>query len=421
MRLIRNRCADRFDCLEMAVSALSGRCNAGPPRIVMLVTSHITAGFFLPELLKPFSLAGWSVTVISSPGEGLDYLSTLEGIHVLTVQMHRDPAVLSDLRALVKLGRALRSIEPDLVLTATPKASLLGTLAARASGVPLVVHLMWGLRSETLRGHRRALVLAFETIATRFSHKVIANSRSLGDELVRLRMVRPRSLTVLGAGSAHGVDTSRFRPRLLSASPQTAAIRARLDGLGPGPVIGFVGRINQDKGVRVLLEALEELWAAGHLCRLMLVGATEDLSLASRIVDTRARGRPVLLLQNEDDTLPLFQAMDIHCLPTFREGFPTVCLEASACGLPTVTTDATGAVDSVIPGVTGLVVPKNDVGSLARALESLLVDHEMRLRFGAAAREWVEREFEAELVSSRFEQYLRQLYPKRARRPAPWS
>lgn len=399
------------------MNTLAQRCITGPPRMVMVVTSHVTAGAFLPGLLQHFCLTGWSVTVISAPGEGLNRLSRLEGVHVLTVPMHRDPAVFSDFRALVKLGRALRSIAPDLVLTATPKASLLGTLAARFSGVPLVVHLMWGLRSETLEGHRRALVVALETVATRFSHRVIANSRSLGAELVRLRMVRPRSLTVLGAGSANGVDTSRFRPRLLGASPGLATICARLDGLGPGPVIGFVGRINPDKGVGVLLDALEKLWSAGHSCRLMLVGATEDLSLASRIADTRARGRPVLLLQGEGDTLPLFQAMDIHCLPTLREGFPTVCLEASACGLPTVTTDATGAVDSVIHGVTGLVVPKDDVESLAGALRTVLVDHEMRIRFGEAAREWVEREFEEGLVCGRHERYLRQLYLETARRP----
>jgi glycosyltransferase involved in cell wall biosynthesis len=387
----------------------------------VIVTSHVTAAAFLPDLLRHFSLAGWIVTVISSPGEGLDRLSTLDGVHVLTVPMERDPAVLPDLRALGNLGRALRNIGPDVVLTATPKASLLGTLAARANRVPLVVHLMWGLRSETLRGHRRAVVMALETVATQFSHRVIANSRSLGAELVRLGMVRSRNLTVLGAGSSHGVDTSRFRPRLLGASPRTAAICARLDGLGSGPVIGFVGRINLDKGVSVLLKAVEELWATGVSCRLMLVGATEDSSLSSGIADARGRGRPILQLENQDDTFPYFQAMDIHCLPTLREGFPNVCLEASACGLPTVTTDATGAVDSVIPGVTGLIARKNDVESLASTLRILLVDHEMRIRFGAAAREWVGREFEAELVCGRHEQYVRQLYIDRARRSGPGS
>ncbi|MGH3974295.1 MAG: glycosyltransferase family 4 protein [Pseudonocardiaceae bacterium] len=400
------------------MSTPAGRFYDDPPRIVMMVTSHITAGAFLPGLLQHFSLAGWNVTVISSPGEGLDRLSRLDGVHVLSLPMHRDPAVISDLKALIRLGRALRNIAPEVVLTATPKASLLGTVVARTSKVPLVIHLMWGLRSETLRGPRRALVLAFETVATRFSHRVIANSRSLAAELVRLRMVPPRRLTVLGAGSANGVDTSRFRSRLESASPGKETICSRLDGLGPGPVIGFVGRINPDKGVGVLLEAVEKLWLAGHSFRLLLVGVTEDSSLADRIADARARGRPVLLLQNEEDVLPLFQAMDIHCLPSLREGFPTVCLEASACGLPTVTTDATGAVDSVIPGITGLVVHKNDVESLAHGLRTLLVDHDMRIRLGAAAREWIEREFDAELVCRRHEQYLRQLYLQKVRRPA---
>jgi len=392
------------------VSALPVRRDGGSPRLVIMVTSDVTAGAFLPGFLQHFTGAGWSVTVVCSPGEGLARLSAFDGLRVLTVPMCRDPAVGPDLRALVKLGRALRSVAPDVVLTATPKAGLLGTLAARASRVPLVVHLMWGIRSETLRGHRRALVRALETVATRFSHRVIANSRSLGAELVRLRMVRRQRLTVLGAGSSHGVDTTRFRPRLLGTSPRLAALRARLDGLGPGPVVGFVGRINPDKGVGVLLEAVEGLWVTGYPCRLMLVGPAEDASLSRRIADARSRGRPILLLENEGDTVPHFQAMDIHCLPTLREGFPNVCLEASACALPTVTTDATGAVDSVIPGVTGLVARKNDVESLAASLRTLLSDNEKRIRFGAAAREWVEEEFEAELVWGRHEQYVRQLY-----------
>jgi len=380
-----------------------------------MVTSHVTAAAFLPGLAQHFSQAGWSLTVICSPGEGLDHLSALDGVHVRTVPMQRDPAILADLRTTVQLVYALRRIAPDLVLTATPKASLLGTLAARASRVPLVVHLMWGLRSETLRGHRRVLVLALEMVATRFSHKVIANSPSLGAELVRLKMLRSRNLTVLGAGSSHGVDTSRFRPRPQGTSSRLAALCAQLDDLGHGPVIGFVGRITPDKGLSVLLDAAEQLWSAGHALRLMLVGRIEDPWLSHRIADARTRGLPVLLLENEDDVLPHFQAMDIHCLPTLREGFPNVCLEASACGLPTVTTDATGAVDSVIPGVTGLVVRKNDVESLVGALLNLLANPEMRIRFGAAAREWVEEEFAAELVWRRHEQHLRQLYVQRVR------
>ena len=380
-----------------------------------MVTSHLTAAAFLPGFAQHFSAAGWSVTIVCSPGEGLASLSALNGVRVVTVRMHRDPAIFADLIATVELARALRNLAPDLVLTATPKASLLGTVAARVTGVPLVVHLMWGLRSETLHGCRRAVVLALETVATRFSHRVIANSRSLGAELIRLRMLRPQDLTVLGAGSTGGVDLSRFTPPSVVPSPQLAALRAQLDELGSGPVIGFVGRITPDKGVGVLLEATERLRSAGHSCRLMLIGAIEDLSLSNRIADARVRGLPVLLLDKADDTLPYFQAMDIHCLPTLREGFPNVCLEASACGVPTVTTDATGAVDSVKHEVTGLIVLKNDVKALAQALHTLLVDHGMRTRLGATARQWVKREYDAELVYGRQERYLRQLHLHHAR------
>lgn len=380
------------------------------PRLAFVVTAHATAAGFLPGIAGHFAAAGWDVTVICSPPDDPGPVMASGGVRVVFVPMQRDPSVSADLRSAVGLWRAIREVDPDVVLTATPKASLLATSVARLRRVPVVVHLMWGLRSETLGGPRRVLVFALESVATRLSHTVVPNSRSLADELVRRRMARPGAVTVLGAGSSHGVDTERFSPRPEIPTPRMTSLSEQLSALGPGPTIGFVGRITPDKGLPILLDALRLLTERGRHCRLMIVGYCEDDALAARVAEERAAGMPVLLLGPTDDTLSCYHVMDLHCLPTLREGFPNVCLEAAACAVPTVTTDATGAIDAVLDGVTGLVARKNDAGSLADRLAELLDDGPRRTRMGAAGRDWVRREFRSELVWRRHERLVRDLH-----------
>lgn len=374
------------------------------PRLAFAVTSHATAAGFLPGLTGHLAAAGWEVTVICAPPDGPARMHLPDGVRMVEVPMERDPAAGADVRSVAALWRVLRDLQPAVVVTATPKASLLVTLVARLRRVPLVVHLMWGLRSQTLRGPARMIVRALESVATRLSHRVVPNSASLGAELRRLRMVRPERMAVLGAGSSHGVDLERFRPDGPSGADDVTRL---LDGLGDGPVIGFVGRITADKGVADLLDAVATLNGAGRKCRLMLAGAVEDEALAGRVATDAARGVPVVALGPRTDTAALYRLMDVHCLPSLREGFPNVCLEASACGVPTVTTDATGAIDSVVDGETGLIARRGDPASLAGALGALLDDAPRRARMGASARRWVEREFPASLVWRRHERFLR--------------
>lgn len=405
------------------------------PRVAVVVTSHLTALSFLPGFTRHLAESGWEVTVVCSPGDGLERLCT-GGVDVRTVAMARDPRPLRDIASLRDLGRVFADLRPDVVLTATPKAGLLGTVAARLRGVPVVVHLMWGLRSETLRGLRRWPVQVLETVATRGSHRVVANSGSLRDELRRQWMVHPGRVAVLGSGSSHGVDVERFAPDRPRTDPE---LSARLDRLGDGPVVGYLGRLNPDKGVPELVVALRRLRERGVPCRLLVVGSAEDLSTVELVRQAIADGLPLLLVDNRDDTETIYHAIDVHCLPTWREGFPNVCLEAAACGVPTVTTDATGAVDSVVDGVTGLVVPRGDPDALADALQRLIESPAERTRFGAAARARAERDFAAPVVHRNHDRYLRKLLvtdlpdgtsaflrdrvrrPRRTTRPTPSS
>jgi glycosyltransferase involved in cell wall biosynthesis len=172
-------------------------------------------------------------------------------------------------------------------------------------------------------------------------------------------------------------------------------MRAKL-GIAPGlPVVGFVGRFTRDKGIPELLVAFNSLLKKMPGVRLLMVGwfdESEDaLTLYQR---ARIEAHPRIMRTGYlADTAPYYRAMDILVLPTWREGFPNVLLEAAASGLPVVTTNTTGARDAVQNGITGLVVPPGDPLALAEALHTLLQHPDRRLTMGRAARRWVGQQF----------------------------
>src|SRR5947207_1261920 len=174
-------------------------------------------------------------------------------------------APLADLISLIRLCRVLRRLRPDMTEFSTPKAGLLGCLAARLCNVPVRVYMLRGLRLETLTGLKRGILLAAERIASACAHHVVCNSRSLRAKAWALRMASPAKLRLIGSGSSNGVDIERF-------SPGSDRIRKLLGIPRDVPIIGFVGRITRDKGVPELIAAFDAILKQVPAARLLLVG-----------------------------------------------------------------------------------------------------------------------------------------------------
>jgi len=202
---------------------------------------------------------------------------------------------------------------------------------------------------------------------------------------------------VLGSGSSNGVDAARFAPTPARLA-RAAEIRRELK-LGAGPVIGYVGRFVRDKGITELVAAFELIRRQYSDASLLLIGSYEHGDAISPEVCARIdAGLGIAAIPFQPDIAPYYLAMEVFVLPTHREGFPNTVLEAQAAERPVVTTMATGAVDSVLDGVSGLLVPVGDAGSLAAAIDALLAKPEMARRMGKAGRERVERDFRQEIV-----------------------
>jgi glycosyltransferase involved in cell wall biosynthesis len=388
-----------FD-VRAAVHSL--KSNGVRPRIVVGVTSAQTC-LVLRGRLRALREPGFEVTLVGSPGKLLTHTSESEGVAFWPVPMKRGIAPLSDLWAWLALVRLLRRLRPEISDFSTPKAGLLGNLAAWTVGVPQRVYTLRGLKLESSRGWKRKVLLQSERVAAACAHRVLCNSESLRDEAMRLGIAPAEKLVVLGEGSSNGVDTRRFSPGKFSPgkfSPERSDVRARL-GIGADElVIGFVGRLTRDKGVPELMEAFDAVLVKAPSCRLLLVGWFDEAEDAlSRSWQRRILNHPQVKYTGfVADTAPYYRAMDLLILPTHREGFPNVVLEAAASGLPVITTESTGSRDAVLSEVTGLLIPPRIPEAITDAALELIRDEAKRKRMGVAARAWVVERFSQERV-----------------------
>jgi glycosyltransferase involved in cell wall biosynthesis len=369
-----------------------------PPRTikpVALVTSTIplTIDKFHRELIRQVQAEGYDVCVVSSPEPELEGLGNEMGVRVRPLPMARDISLLADLLALVQWLRVCLAERPSLVISATPKASLLSMIAAMFTRANRRVYYLGGLRLEGEHGTRRQLLRYMEKVTSWASTEIVANSPSLAARYAALRLAPQRKLRQTRPGSSHGVDSRYFSPR-----PPNIELADALGIIRSVPVLGLVGRLTHDKGVDALTDALAILQADGVNCQLLVVGLQNEPDSATYLNALKSMGDHIVTVGAVDDVRPFFGLMDVHVLPSLREGFPNVVLEASAMGLPTVATDATGAIDSVRSGVTGLIVKTHDPRGLAEAIKALIRDPNMASRYGAAAREWVVRDFQPQSV-----------------------
>jgi glycosyltransferase involved in cell wall biosynthesis len=365
-----------------------------PPTIVVGVTSQETCRAWGPRL-ETFRRAGFSVLLVSGPGELVDHTAAQAGVERAVIPMRRRISPFADLLSLFRLWWLLGRRKPSLVEFSTPKAGLLGTLAARLRGVPRRVYMLRGLKLERTIGLKRRILLAAERMACACAHVVVCNSASLRAEAAALKLAPAEKLLVLGEGSSIGVDVERF-------SPGSSDVRERIGIPREASVVGFVGRLTRDKGLPELIEAFDRILAADPSAHLLLVGwfdAAEDAvdaGLRSRILS-----HPRIYCTGfVSDSAPYYRAMDVMVLPTWREGFPNVVLEASATGIPVVTTNSTGARDAVVPEVTGLLIPPGFPEAIYESVIKLLHDPERRRRMGRAARAWVVEHYSEERVLS---------------------
>jgi glycosyltransferase involved in cell wall biosynthesis len=376
------------------------KINSNRPRLVIAVNSSIAYGFFQgqPEY---FQNSGFDVTVIC-PGKrsGEWEVARPDNVRVLEVPLEREISPMRDTQSLWHLLGVFRALRPTVTNVGTPKAGLLGGFAAWLNRVPCRFYTLHGLRFETTTGLKRKLLILAERLACRFAHRVVCVSHSVRKKAIASGLVEPERALIFGAGSCNGVDVARFAP-----TPQrmrrAAELRRQLGIPADAPVALFVGRLTCDKGIAELMEAFLQLENRFPDLRLLLVGSFEDGDPLPEDIRKRLEShKRVILTGPVNDTAPYYAMADVLVLPSHREGLPTVVLEGYAAGKPVIGAAATGIVDLLVDGETGLLFPVGDVSALADAMTRLIEDKVLARKLADAGQDQVKHKFRQELIWS---------------------
>ena len=384
------------------------------------MNSSIAAGF-LEGQLEYLQNRGFEVTLLCPKRRNDEWeVQRPDGISVLEVPMERKISPLKDIASLWRLWKAIRTIRPKVTNVGTPKAGLLGGFAAWLNRVPGRFYTLHGLRFETTTGLRRWLLIRAERLACSFAHRVVCVSRSVREKAIACGLTTRERSVVFGSGSCNGVNISRFAP-----SPKlmrrAAEVRKELGIPLRSTVIMFMGRLTCDKGIPELVHAFSLLDSQYPHLRLLLVGCLEEEDPLPADILRKLKTHPrVVFAGAVQDTPAYYAAADIVVLPSRREGLPTAVLEAQASCKPVVAASATGIVDIVEDGETGLLFPVGDVPGLCESLEELITNRDLADRLGRAGMEQVERDFRQERIwKALYQEYMKVLGENGAAVPSP--
>lgn len=351
---------------------------------------------------------GYEILAVSSPGETLKTLGRREGVRTAGVPMQRHISVLKDLRSLLSLIRVFRRERPRMVHSMTPKAGLLSMAAAWLCRVPVRVHTFTGLVFPTATGLTQKILMLTDRITCACATHVVPEGEGVRSDLINYRITR-KPLRVLGHGNVRGIDLAHYDPRLPEVRERAAGIRR------PGVfTFVFVGRLVRDKGINELVEAFRRLSAEYRQARLLLVGPQEP-ELDPLAPDTVAeiQSNPAIeAVGRQGDVRPWLAAADTFVLPSYREGFPNVVIEAGAMGLPSIVTDINGSREIIIEGENGAIIPVRDAGALYAAMRRFTAERDCVAAMAANARQLVASRYEQSYVRRCLKQYYKEILSK---------
>lgn len=367
-------------------------------KLVRITTVPLSLEKLLEGQLR-FMSEYYHVTAVSSGAEVLERVGKREGVDTACVELTRRITPFKDLAAIAKLWRLMRRQRPHIVHTHTPKAGLAGMAAAWLAGVPNRLHTVAGLPLMETSGLKRQVLMLVERLTYAMATRVYPNSQGLREFITDNRLCPPRKLKVIANGSSNGIDTSHFSWERL---PSDVREQTR-EALGIEPhqtVFCFVGRLVAQKGIGELIRAFEETFAEHPAVRLLLVGAEEeDLDPLDDRTRTAISSHPAISCTGfVDDVRTMLAVSEALVLPSYREGFPNVLMQAGAMGLPCIATDISGCREIVCDGVNGLIVPAKNAAALRDAMRKLAADDDLRRRLARPARQMIADRYEQRYV-----------------------
>lgn len=369
-------------------------------KICFVVAQPGTARSFFKEPIKVLS-QHYDIYLAANIKE-TDDLSDMNLAGYRSIPIERRPNIKEDLKALKMLTAYFKEMKFDAVHSMSKKASLLTSIAGRRAKIPYRLHHFTGQMWCVMTGLRKLFYKHMDTFIVWSDTHMLVDGESQRDYLVQTGILKQGQATVLGKGSICGINTQRFYQN----EEARKQIRAELKLSDDKVVYIFLGRLKREKGAYELFDAFNQMAASCPNAVLLLVGADEEKCM-DRLNEypNLKNGENIIYYGYTQKPEDLYNASDVYVLPTYREGFGLSILEASATGLPVITSDTYGVRDSIIENETGLRCRTYDVETLKDCMVRLYNDGDERKRLGQNGIKYVHDYFTIEQICGAWLEY----------------
>lgn len=373
--------------------------STGKPQICIIASSKITIKTFLLSHIKALNNAYEINIVVNANPESFPELIEL-GIKIIPVDIMRTIAPMKDMTVLIKLIAVFGKGKYQFIHSVTPKAGLLAMIAGAIVRVPVRTHIFTGQVWVTRKGIARWLLKMMDRLIAGLATHVLADSRSQRQFLVDENVVSPNKISVLANGSICGVNTARFRPDARARKE----IREKLGLCETDVLFIFLGRLKRDKGVLDLGIAFNRTFHNIKNAHLLFVGPDEE-HLQGEITSIAQLADNVHFIPYTDKPEYYMASADVLCLPSYREGFGNVIIEAAACGVPAIGSRIYGIIDAIKENETGFLYDAGDIDALGNLMKKFYSSPVIRKTMGDKAQERAKYFFSAEQVTAAWLEY----------------
>jgi glycosyltransferase involved in cell wall biosynthesis len=347
--------------------------NANNKKLIRITTVPMALRYLLPGQMQFMAANGFEVLMISAAGKELADVIKQEQCRHIIVPMTRKVTPFQDLRCLFALIRIFRKEKPDIVHTHTPKAGLLGMLAAKFCSVKVRIHTVAGLPLMVETGFKYRLLKFIERLTYSAANQVWPNSNSLMKFITEKKLCKPGKLHIISKGSTNGININRFNAAALDEKIM-AEIKEQVNFSNENKYLLCIGRLVKDKGIVELVHVFTQLQKDNDDLKLILVGEYETTldPLPADTLHEIDMNPSIIHISWTDHVEYYMQLAGLFVFPSHREGFPNVLLQAGAMGLPIICSHITGNIDIVTNNETGLIFESGNEQQMLKLLQYAL-------------------------------------------------
>ena len=339
----------------------------------------------------------YEVSIITNlNGNSILFDDISEKVKIIDLPIKRQINIFSDFYVLILLVLLFRKNKFSLIHSVSPKAGLLSAISAWVSRTPNRFHTFTGQVWVHKKGISRLVLKYLDKIIIRLNTKILVDSTSQREFLIKEGLLTEENALVLGKGSLSGVDIKRFKP----SEDTKEKIRKNLNIPHHSIVFLFLGRIKKDKGVIELVKAFQNVSQAYTNAYLLIVGPDEDnlVNELNQILGKTTKYTRFIDFTSSPENYMI--ASDVFVMPSYREGFGSVIIEAASCGIPAIGSNIYGLCDAIKDTKTGILVPLKSEIEIEHSMKKLLNDSLLRIQMGLNARTFAKENFSQEKITT---------------------